>query len=110
MQTLLSRAFLYLLALLSLKSVQNVVYLKIFDVFGSDRLEFLINISITKTLALAAIHQVVFVWRYVSQVAKRFGALEANWKTPGRRTTKEIVAPQFQPKVRVASQKIAFVN
>ena len=44
MQTLLSRAFLSLFALSSLKTRANVVCPKIFDAFVNDWLKFLINI------------------------------------------------------------------
>ena len=104
MQTLLSHAFLYLFALSSLKSVQTL-FTQNFDVFVSDWLKFLINI-----------HEKSYNPRHkssnscscedVSQFVKLVGALEAIRETPA----KEKVAPQFQPKVRVASQKIAFVH
>ena len=53
MQTLLSRAILYLFALLSLKSIQTFFYPKIFDVFVRDWRKLLINIR-KKIVALAA--------------------------------------------------------
>ena len=52
MQTLFSRAFLSLFTLSSLKSVQTLFTPKIFDVFVSDWLKFLINIH-EKIVALA---------------------------------------------------------
>ena len=98
---MLSRALFSLFALSSLKSVQTSFTPKFFDAFVSDWLKFLINIH-DEIVALAT-NQAGRVRVKVSQVVKLFGALEATRKTPVRRTAKEKVAPQLQPKVRVVS-------
>ena len=81
---------------------ENVVYPKIFDVLVSDWLNFVINIHEKSYLRRKSNR--CWSCEDVSQVMKLSGALEAAWKTLGRRTAKEKVAPQLQPKVRVASK------
>ena len=93
-------SFFFICAFITEKRA-NVVYPKFFDAFVSDWLKFLINIH-DEIVALAT-NQAGRVRVKVSQVVKLFGALEATRKTPVRRTAKEKVAPQLQPKVRVVS-------
>ena len=71
----------------------NVVYPKNFGVFVSDWPKFVINIHeriLTLTATQAGRVRVKMVSRKLKNL---FGALEANWRTPGRRTAKERVAP-----------------
>ena len=77
---------------------------QIFDVFFSDWFKILINIH-EKNRSPCRKSSRSSSCEGVSQGLKLYGALEAAWKTPARRTAKEKVAQKLQPKVRVASQK-----
>ena len=78
----------FLFPLSPLEGVQTLFTSKIFDVFVNDWLKLLINIHCPRRKLSRSCS-----CEDVSQVVKRFGALEATWKTSERRTIKEKVAP-----------------